>query len=45
MEHVVRTLLAEFELTLALSGFTSPGELGPDCLVRAPGAGPVPWSG
>ncbi|GGU55197.1 alpha-hydroxy-acid oxidizing protein [Streptomyces daghestanicus] len=45
VEHVVRTLLAEFELTLALSGFTSPGELGPDCLVRAPGAGPVPWSG
>ncbi|MER5556317.1 lactate 2-monooxygenase [Streptomyces sp. NPDC002793] len=44
VEHVIRTLLAEFELTLALSGFTRPGELGPHAVVRAPGAGPALWS-
>ncbi|MFH9821077.1 lactate 2-monooxygenase [Streptomyces sp. NPDC017230] len=44
VEHVVRTLLAEFELTLALSGFTTAEELDPQCLVRAPGAGPTPWA-
>jgi len=37
VEHVLRCLLAEFDLTLALSGYTSPAELGPDALVRATG--------
>jgi len=44
VEHVIRTLLAEFELTLALSGCTRPAELGPHCLVRAPAAGRALWS-
>jgi len=35
VEHVLRCLLAEFDLTLALSGYTSPGELTPEALVRA----------
>jgi isopentenyl diphosphate isomerase/L-lactate dehydrogenase-like FMN-dependent dehydrogenase len=34
VEHVVRSLLAEYDLTLALSGYTSPGELSRDSLVR-----------
>jgi isopentenyl diphosphate isomerase/L-lactate dehydrogenase-like FMN-dependent dehydrogenase len=35
VEHVLRCLLAEFDLTLALSGYTEPGQLTPDALVRA----------
>jgi lactate 2-monooxygenase len=35
VEHVVRCLLAEFDLTLALSGYTAPSELNLDALVRA----------
>ncbi|WP_042424613.1 lactate 2-monooxygenase [Streptacidiphilus anmyonensis] len=33
--HVLRTLLAEFELTMALSGYSRPAELSPGALVRA----------
>jgi isopentenyl diphosphate isomerase/L-lactate dehydrogenase-like FMN-dependent dehydrogenase len=40
VEHVIRCLLAEFDLTLALSGHASPAELGPGSL-----AGPEPVSG
>jgi L-lactate dehydrogenase (cytochrome) len=36
VEHVVRCLLAEFELNLALSGATSPAELGPHTIAAAP---------
>ena len=32
VEHVIRTILAEFDLTLALSGHATPGELTPDDL-------------
>ena len=35
VEHVIRCLMAEFELTLALSGHTAPGQLSPDALLRA----------
>lgn len=35
VEHVIRCLMAEFELTLALSGYTAPGQLSPEALVRA----------
>ncbi|MEV6400734.1 lactate 2-monooxygenase [Streptomyces sp. NPDC051907] len=35
VDHVVRCLLAEFELTLALSGHRAPADLTPDSLVRA----------
>jgi lactate 2-monooxygenase len=35
VEWVIRSLLAEFELTLALAGYAGPGELSPDALVRA----------
>jgi lactate 2-monooxygenase len=35
VETVLRTLLAELDLTLALSGYTSPAELDPSCLVRS----------
>lgn len=37
VEHVIRCLLAEFDLTLALSGHSRPGELGPEAL--SPGEG------
>ncbi|MEU4094636.1 lactate 2-monooxygenase [Streptomyces sp. NPDC026673] len=37
VEHVIRCLLAEFDLTLALSGHARPGELGPEAL--SPGEG------
>ena len=37
VEHVLRSLLAEFELTLALSGYASPAELSPDALVHTLG--------
>ena len=40
VEHVLRCLLADLELNLALSGSTTIGQLDPSCLVRAPGAGP-----
>ncbi|GAA0681933.1 lactate 2-monooxygenase [Kitasatospora atroaurantiaca] len=36
VEHVIRSLLAEFDLTLALSGHTSPGRLTPDALAALP---------
>jgi lactate 2-monooxygenase len=32
VRHVLRSLLAELDLTLALSGYSTPGELGPDAL-------------
>ncbi|MDX2644632.1 lactate 2-monooxygenase [Streptomyces sp. PA03-1a] len=32
VEHVIRCLLAEFDLTLALSGHSRPGDLGPQAL-------------
>ncbi|MEU1628819.1 lactate 2-monooxygenase [Streptomyces sp. NPDC020096] len=35
VEHVIRSVLAEFDLTLALSGHTAPGQLTPDALTRA----------
>jgi lactate 2-monooxygenase len=34
VEHVLRCLLAEFDLTLALSGYTEPGQLTADALTR-----------
>jgi isopentenyl diphosphate isomerase/L-lactate dehydrogenase-like FMN-dependent dehydrogenase len=34
VEHVLRCLLAEFDLTLALSGYTRPGQLTTDALTR-----------
>jgi L-lactate dehydrogenase (cytochrome) len=34
VRHVVRGLLAELDLTLALSGYTNFGDVGPDVLVR-----------
>ena len=34
VEHVLRCLLAEFDLTLALAGYTEPGQLTPDALTR-----------
>ncbi|MGI5400815.1 lactate 2-monooxygenase [Streptomyces sp. CA-135486] len=34
VDHVIRSLLADFDLTLALSGYTAPGELTPDALTR-----------
>ncbi|MGI5248900.1 lactate 2-monooxygenase [Actinacidiphila glaucinigra] len=36
VEHVVRCLLAEFDLTLALSGHSRPGDLGPQSLQQVP---------
>jgi lactate 2-monooxygenase len=39
VEHVLRCLLADLELNLALSGSTTIDQLDPSCLVRAPGAG------
>jgi L-lactate dehydrogenase (cytochrome) len=42
VEHVLRCLLADFELSLALSGATTIAELEPSCLVRAPGGGTPP---
>jgi len=36
VEHVIRCLLAEFDLTLALSGHTRPGSVGADDLVEDP---------
>ncbi|TJZ96520.1 lactate 2-monooxygenase [Actinacidiphila oryziradicis] len=35
VEHVIRALLAEFELTLALSGYSAPGQLTSEALVDA----------
>ena len=35
VRHVLRCVLAELELTMALSGATRPAELGPDLLVEA----------
>ncbi|MBC6459032.1 alpha-hydroxy-acid oxidizing protein [Actinomadura sp. HBU206391] len=35
VQHVLRCLMAEFELTLALSGVVRPGDLTPDILRRA----------
>ncbi|MFJ5218685.1 lactate 2-monooxygenase [Streptomyces sp. NPDC088354] len=35
VEHVIRCLLAEFDLTLALSGHRRPADLGPDALSAA----------
>jgi lactate 2-monooxygenase len=34
VEHVIRSVLAEFDLTLALSGHTTPAQLTPDALTR-----------
>ncbi|HKY25504.1 MAG TPA: lactate 2-monooxygenase [Gaiella sp.] len=34
VRHVIRCVLAELELTLALAGVTRPAELGPEALVR-----------
>jgi isopentenyl diphosphate isomerase/L-lactate dehydrogenase-like FMN-dependent dehydrogenase len=36
VEHVLRCLLAEFDLTLALSGYTEPGQLTTDALTPSP---------
>jgi isopentenyl diphosphate isomerase/L-lactate dehydrogenase-like FMN-dependent dehydrogenase len=36
VEHVIRCLLAELDLTLALSGHATPGSIGPFDLVEAP---------
>ncbi|MDT7782562.1 MAG: lactate 2-monooxygenase [Pseudonocardiales bacterium] len=36
VRHVLRSLLADFDLTLGLSGHRSPAELGPDALRFAP---------
>jgi lactate 2-monooxygenase len=35
VRHVLRNLLAELDLTLALCGYTEPGQLGPDVLAPA----------
>jgi lactate 2-monooxygenase len=35
VRHVLRCVLAELELTMALAGVTRPGELGPELLARA----------
>ncbi|MEA2481383.1 MAG: lactate 2-monooxygenase, partial [Thermoleophilaceae bacterium] len=35
VRHVVRGILAQLDLALALSGYTSPAGVGPDALVRA----------
>jgi lactate 2-monooxygenase len=35
VRHVLRCVLAELELTMALAGATRPGELGPELLARA----------
>ena len=35
VRHVIRCVLAELELTIALVGVTHPGELGPEALARA----------
>nr|WP_202420915.1 alpha-hydroxy-acid oxidizing protein [Actinomadura rayongensis] len=35
VRHVLRSLLADLDLTLALAGLTGPADLGPDTLVRA----------
>ncbi|MEU1623469.1 lactate 2-monooxygenase [Streptomyces sp. NPDC005722] len=35
VEHVIRCLLAEFDLTLALSGHSRPADLGPEALLHA----------
>ena len=35
VRHVLRCLLAELALTMALAGVTRPGELGPEALARA----------
>jgi lactate 2-monooxygenase len=37
VEHVIRCLLAEFEITLALSGHEAPGRLTPEALARVTG--------
>jgi lactate 2-monooxygenase len=37
VRQVLRSLLAELDLNLALSGYTHPGQLGPDALTRRPG--------
>jgi lactate 2-monooxygenase len=37
VEHVVRALLADFDLTLALSGYTAPGQLTAAALTRTAG--------
>jgi L-lactate dehydrogenase (cytochrome) len=42
VEHVLRCLLADFELNLALSGATTIAELDSSCLIRTPGAGAPP---
>lgn len=34
VEHVIRCLLAEFDLTLALSGHAHPSTIGPDDLIE-----------
>ena len=34
VEKVLRWILAELDLTMGLSGFTSPGQLGPEVLRR-----------
>lgn len=34
VEHVIRCLLAEFDLTLALSGHARPSSIGPDDLIE-----------
>lgn len=36
VRHVLRCVLAELQLTLALCGLTGPAELGPDVLARVP---------
>ncbi len=42
VEHVLRCLLADFELNLALSGATTIAELDRSRLIRTPGAGVAP---
>jgi lactate 2-monooxygenase len=37
VETVLKMVLAEFDLTMALCGYTEPGLLGPDALAEAPG--------
>jgi isopentenyl diphosphate isomerase/L-lactate dehydrogenase-like FMN-dependent dehydrogenase len=37
VEHVLRCLLAELDLTFALSGYTEISQAGPGALTRAPG--------
>jgi lactate 2-monooxygenase len=41
VQHVIRTLLADYDLTCGLAGHTTPRQLGPDALARTGPVSPV----